>query len=69
MTRNSDARPEDDRPGAAPSIPTWGETYADALNWIEWSGRRHWPTYPVNNELWAASIADWYHHGRPGRAR
>lgn len=46
----------------------WAETYADAERWVSWTARRRWPTFAVNDQVWAMSVTDWYHGGRSGRA-
>ncbi|MFY1688819.1 hypothetical protein [Plantactinospora sp. WMMB782] len=56
--------PTTDQPPAA----GWVETYADARRWVRWTARRRWPRHPVNDAVWAASVADWHHGGQSERA-
>jgi len=42
----------------------WSTAYAASLAWVRTVGRARWPRHAVNNELWAASVADWLLGGR-----
>lgn len=37
----------------------WDTAYAEALDWVKTVGRKRWPHFPCNDELWAVSIAAW----------
>lgn len=50
------------------SVTDWAETYRAARCWVRWTARRRWPDFPCNDEIWAASVADWARGGRSGRA-
>lgn len=69
--------PEEERSGppqAAPTtitsarIPTWGEVYECAELWVCWTARRRWPTFAVNDQIWASSVTDWETSGRKAAA-
>lgn len=58
---------EETRP-ATPSIQSitaaeWSEAYTCARRWVAWSARRRWPDYACNDEVWAMSVAAWWHNG------
>lgn len=50
------------------SVTEWSAAYADARRWVAWTARRRWPAFPCNDDIWAASVADWHRGGRTGRA-
>lgn len=74
MTPDNNARPEANGTGAKqtglaePMVPTWTKTYEDAERWVCWTARRRWPTFAVNDHIWAASVTDWELHGRGAAA-
>lgn len=75
MPHNGNARPAGNGTGGeqvgettTSVIDPWAETYRDARRWVAWTARRRWPGFPCNDDLWAASAADWWHNGRTGRA-
>lgn len=45
---------------------TWPDVYASARRWVCWTARRRWPTFAANDDIWAASVADWWVGGRDG---
>jgi hypothetical protein len=62
----------DSRPDATNStvaiVPTWAEVYEDAERWVEWTARRRWPAFAVNDQIWAGSVTSWELHGRRAAA-
>jgi hypothetical protein len=48
-----------------PTREEWARAFAAAMAWVQWSARRRWPAHTVNDQIWAASVADWECGGRP----
>jgi hypothetical protein len=44
---------------SSPIVTEWADTYEDARRWVAWTARRRWPTYPVNDDIWAMSVTSW----------
>lgn len=44
----------------------WACTYDSARLWVKWSARRQWPQFAANDDVWALSVASWW-HGAVGR--
>jgi len=55
-------RPDTNSPAAI--VPTWADTFADAERWVSWAARRRWPTFGVNDQIWASSVTSWELYGR-----
>jgi hypothetical protein len=52
-----------------PTVPQrpdtdWADTFECAQLWVAWNGRRRWPAFAYNDDLWALSVAAWHHGGR-----
>lgn len=39
---------------------TWPEVYRAASLWVATVARRRWPAFATNDDIWAASVADWW---------
>jgi hypothetical protein len=46
------------------SVTDWSDTFECAQLWVSWTGRRRWPTFAYNDDLWALSVAAWEHNGQ-----
>jgi hypothetical protein len=55
-------RPDTNSPAA--TVATWADVYDSAERWVEWTARRRWPVFAVNDQIWACSVADWETSGR-----
>jgi hypothetical protein len=45
----------------------WSATYDCATRWVAWNARRRWPQFAANDEVWALSVAAWWHGAVSGR--
>lgn len=43
------------------TIDAFADTYEAASRWVAWTARRRWPDFAANDQIWALSVAAWWH--------